>query len=38
MEFIQQTLQSMQTSTWNVMKEKDSEEEPINGAVLAEQS
>lgn len=33
MEFIQQTLWSMQISKWNVMKEKDSKEELINKTV-----
>lgn len=38
MEFIQQILQSMQTSTWNVLKGMHSEEEPINETLLVEQS
>lgn len=38
MESIQQTVLSMQTSTWNVMKEKDSEDETINETLLVEQS
>lgn len=37
MEFIQQTLWSMQISKWNVMKEKDSKEELINKTLSVEQ-